>query len=382
MPLRINSDPVGFSAPVGSSLQHQQVSQPILDYEMICKQSSLSALSPNVGSVGTSLRSDHDGSGFSMPDVFSRSDESNMKVTESESDSVVHSVDSRHKNLIQNVLADWKKDISREPDHGVPTWGSSEIWWNNGLRVELNNPQARSKFNTQTEKQRVTGEYNSVDLSSNKDRKDSGKNTILDSDDAQTIPVMDQQILQPTQESETKSLDVLDVRDEAVAETKIGTISNVINTNKQSPTIYSMSTKDSSTCIAVSVMSNGKQKDSKSQTVEEFVPEVSAKKFNSKLGNAEFLNDKHGNDVHEELKRVREQLVEAKIKLNEKEEQLDKTQKMVEALKRVIFLDSSVKKKDSPKKQEQSTKDNDVSNRCQSCIQILKKLESCEKCMM
>jgi len=217
---------------------------------------------------------------------------------------------------------------------------------------------------------------------------------MVDGGDEQTILVQNQEILQETQESGTKSLDVLDVRDEAVAETKVGTISNVINTNNSSPTNSSISTKDIDTHISVSVMSCGKQKDGKSQTVEEFVPEATAKIFNSDISNAvfleethgngvaKFLEETHGNGVHEELKRVREQLAEAKIKLEGKEEQLDKIQKMLEALKRVIFLDRSVNKKDCPKKEEQSTKDEDFSNRCPSCIQILKNLESCEKCMM
>jgi len=386
MTLRINSDPEAFSTSYGSSLEDPQVPQSILGYEMIRNQSCFSAVSPYVGSVGRSLRSDHDGSGFSMQDVISRSDESTMKVTESENDSVVPTVNSCHRNLIQSVLADWKKDISREPDHAL-TWASSEIWCNNGLQVGLNNSQARSQFSTQSEKLRITGEYDSVDLSCNKNRTDCRENTILDDGDGQTIPVQDQQILEPTEDSETKSLDVLDVRYEAVAGTKVGTTSNVINTRNLSPTISSMSTKDSSsTHISVSEISSGKQKDGKSQTVVRYVPEATAKKLNSELINAEFLEETHGNGVREELKKVLEQLAEAKIKLNEKEELLnekeellDKSQKMVEALKRVIFLDSSVKK-DCPKKQEQSTKDK--SKRCPSCIQILKNLESCEKCMM
>jgi len=161
MPLRWSSDPAEFSAFLGSSQELSQVPQSIGDYEMIRNKSC----SPNVGSVGLSQRSDYDGSGFSMPDVFSRSDESTMKVTESENDSVMPSVESRQRRLIHSVLAEWNKDISTKPDHGLPTWGSSEIWWNNGLRAELNNSQARSQFSTQSEKLRVTSEYDSVDMS-------------------------------------------------------------------------------------------------------------------------------------------------------------------------------------------------------------------------
>jgi len=248
----------------------------------------------------------------------------------------------------------------------------------------LNTPQARSLLCTQSEKQDVPGKYDSIDLPYNKDKIHCGKNTILDVGDEQAIPVQDQQNVQPTQESQAKSPNVLNARDETAAETKVGTISNVINTNNRSPTSSSGSTNGSSTHISVSTMSSGKQQDGKAQTVEGFVPEAAARKFNSNWSNAKFLEETEteGNDVHEELKRMREQLAEAKIKLDKKEEQLDKTQKMVEALKRVIFLDSSVKKKDYPKKHEQSTKGEDVGNRCPSCIQILKNLESCEKCMM
>jgi len=380
MILRRNSEPVGYSASFVSSLEHSQVPQSLDDYELMLNQSCLNTIAPHVGSVGLSMRSDQDGSGFSIADGFSRSDGSSMKVTESENDSVVPALDSR---LIQSVIADWKKDISREPEHDLPTWCSSEVWWNNGFRVELNNPQARSLL-SQSEKQEVQDTYDSVDLSCNKDKKDCGENTILDARDDQAILVQDQLFVQPTQQSQTKRLDVLNVRDEAASEAKVGTISNVINTNNRSPTTSSVSTNSSSIHESVSTMSSGKQQDGKAQTVEGFVPEATAREFKSNLSNADFLEETgtKGNDVHEELKRMREQLAEAKIKLNEKEEQLDKTQKMVDALKRVIFLDSSVKKKVSPKKHEQSIKGEDVSDRCPSCIQILKDLESCEKCMM
>merc|ERR550517_1953940 len=237
---------------------------------------------------------------------------------------------------------------------------------------------------SQSKKQEVPGTYDSVDLPFSKETKDCGENITLDVGDEQAIPVQDQQFVQPTQESQTKSLDVLNVCDEAAAQTKVVTISNVINTNNRSPATSSVSTNGSSTHISVSTMSSGKRQDGKAQTVEGFVPETTARKLNSHWVNTEFLEEAEtkGNDVHEELKRMREQLAEANIKLDEKEEQLDKSQKMVEALKRVIFLDSSVMKKDCPKKHQQSTEGEDRSNRCPSCIQILKKLESCERCMM
>jgi len=128
MPLRRNSEPVGYSASFGSSQEHSQFPQSLDDYEWMLNQSSLNTIAPQVGSVGLSMRSDQDGSGFSMAEGFSRSDESSMRVTESENDSVVPALESRHRSLIQSVIADWKKDISREPDHGLSTWCSSEVW--------------------------------------------------------------------------------------------------------------------------------------------------------------------------------------------------------------------------------------------------------------
>jgi len=378
LPLRMNSDPAGYSTSFGSSLEHSRMSQSINDFELIRNQSYLSAIAPHVRSVGLSLKSDQDGSGFSMADVFSRSDESTMKVTDSENDSLMPSLNGNYRGLIQSVIADWKKDIYREPEHGVPICNSSE---DNELRAEMNNPKARTLLSTQGEKQELKNEYDSVDLPSSRDNRYCEENTMSDIGDEQTVPVQDQQ---PTQKTQTNP-DVLEGRDKAVADRKVEKVSNGINTKSLTPTITSTLTKDSNISISESVMSNRKQKDGRAQTDEGFVPEFKAKKLNSlELSNAKFLDEigTKGNEVNEELKRVREQLAEAKVKLDEKAEQLDKTQKMVEALKKVIFLDSLVKKKFCQKKNEQSTRGEDVSNRCPSCIQIMKNLESCKECMM
>merc|ERR550517_1857495 len=139
---------------------------------------------------------------------------------------------------------------------------------------------------SQSKKQEVPGTYDSVDLPFSKETKDCGENITLDVGDEQAIPVQDQQFVQPTQESQTKSLDVLNVCDEAAAQTKVVTISNVINTNNRSPATSSVSTISSSTHISVSTMSSGKHQDGKAQTVEGFVPEAAARKLKSNWSNA------------------------------------------------------------------------------------------------
>jgi len=379
MPLRMNSDPAGYSTSFGS-LEDSRVSQSMDDFQLIRNQTYLSAIAPHVGSVGLSLKSDQDGSGFSMADVFNRSDESTMKVTESENGSVMPSLNGNYRGLIQSDLTDWKKGIYREPEHGVPKCNSSEDKW---LHAEMNNPEARTLLSTQIEKQELTGEYGSVDLPISRDKRFCEENTMADVGDGQTGPVH-HQALQLTWKTQTKP-DVLEGRDKAVADTKVETVSNGINTKSPTRTITSTLSEDCNISISESAMSNRKQKDGKAHTVEGFVPEFTAKKLNSlEMSNAKLLDEieTKGNDVHAELIRAREQLAEAKVKLDQKAEQLDKTQKMVEALKKVIFLDSLVKKKFCPKKNELSTRREDVSIRCPSCIQILKNLESCEECVM
>jgi len=374
MALRRNSDPM-YSASFG---EHPEVSQSIDDFGLINNQSSLSTIAPNIGSMG--LRSDQDGSGFSIAEVFSRSDES-MKLTESEKDSLMPSLADRRRSLIPSFIADWNKDISRAPEPGLPLWGSSEVWFNQGLSVELNNPEAVSQVNTKSEKIAATSGYNnSIELLGNEEKKDRWKTTVVDVGDRQTLSVQDQQTLQQTPETLTKTSDVLDVHNVAVADTTDETITSVIITDKPSPIISYTSLKDSNAQVSVATVPSEKQQEVKVQTVEGFGSETNSVESSNSESPVEIEGQE--NDVRGELKRVREQLAEAKAQLDEKEEELENTRKMVEALKKVIFLDSSVKKNCRSKKNEQFAIGEDVSNRCPKCIQILNNLESCKECMI
>lgn len=373
--LRMNSDPICSA----SSGEHPEVSQSMDDFRSIHNQSSLSSIAPNIGSMG--LRSDQDGSGFSMPEVFSRSDESSMKLTESDKDSLMPSVADRRRSLIQDFIADWNKDISRAPDPGLPLWGSSEVWFNKGLSVELNNLEAVSQVTTKSEKKAGTiGYNNSIELFGNEEKKDRWKTTVVDGGDTQTLSVQDQPSLQQTQETLTKTSDVLDVHKLAVVDTTVETITGVIIADEPSPITRYTSMKDRNAQVSVSTVASEKQQEIKVQTVEGFGSETNSVELSNSESPVE--NEGQENDVREELKRVREQLAEAKAQLDEKEEELENAQKMVEALKKVIFLDSSVKKNCRPEKNEQFAKGEDVSNRCPKCIQILNNLESCKECMI
>jgi len=357
--LRMNSDPM-YTATFGSSLQNPEVSQSMRDFGLIHNQSSLSPI-------------DQDRSGFSMADVFNRSDKSSMMVTESEKDSL------HRRSLSQSVLDDWKKRISRIPDSGLPLWGSSEVWWNNGLRTDVDNPDAGLPLNTQSEEQAVPIGYNGVELLDNGEKKDLWKTTLSDCGDKQTVLVQDQQALQHTQETPTKSPDALDVL-VPVANTSVETISSVIITDNQARNITSTSMKDSSVHVTESSMPSEKQQDRKVQNEEGFVSEANSVESSNSKSLIEVATQENG--VHEELKRVREQLAETKEKLNSKEEELEDAQKMVDALKKVIFLDSSVNKKLCPEKTERGAKGADISKRCPKCIQILNNLDSCKECLM
>jgi len=372
MPMRMRSDPIRYSTSFGSSIWHSQGSQSMESFDSI-NQSYFSAIAPH---VGLSVQADQDWSEFSMPDVFSRSDESTMKVTKSENDRGMSSLDGSPRSLIEQsalaAIANWRKDISSELGHSPPTWSPSNVRVSSGSRVELNNRGAR-----QSEKQELTAEYNSVNPPC---IKVGGENTILDTGNGQTLPVQDKLILQPTQETQTSA----DLREEVVEDMKVETLPNVINNNNRSPSITSTSTRDSSTHLSISTMSNGKQKEGKAQTAEGLVPENTAKKINFVArSNAEYLEEieTEGNDVNEELTRVIQQLAKAKLKLHKKEEQLDKTRKIVKELKKA-FLDSLTNKKFCPNKSEQNIEGEDFSNRCPNCIQKLKNFESCEECML
>jgi len=268
MPLRMKSDPIRYSPSFGSSIWHSQGSQSMKNFELR-NQSYFSAVAPHVGSGGLNLKADQDWSEFSIPDVFSRSDENTMKVTKSENGRGMPPLDRSQRSLIEQsalaAIANWRKDISRELGHRPPTWRPSNAWANSGSRVELNNRGAR-----QSEKQELTDEYKSVDPPCI----DVGENTFLDTGDGQALPVQDKQILQPTQETQTSP----DVREEVVEDMKVEILSNVINNSNRSPSISSTSTRDSSTHLSISTMASGKQKDGNAQTVEGLVPEITAKK--------------------------------------------------------------------------------------------------------
>lgn len=370
MALRTNSDPM-YSGSFGSSIEHPEMSQSMDSFGLLLNQSSLSSIAPHI----------EDGSGFSMGDVFSRSDESLMKLTESGKDSFMPSVAAQRRSLPQSFIGDWKKDISMASDPGLPLWGSSEVWWNNGLSVQLKNPVEESQLNTQSEKQVDKSGYDDVELFSNEEKKDSWETTVVDDGDGQALSVQDQQTLQHTQETLTQTPDVLNVNNVGAAETTVESTSSVNITNNPLPIITSTSMKDTNAHVLVSTVPSEKQQEVKVRAVRGFVSGGNSVESSNSQSLVEIQVQE--NDVHEELKKVRDELAEAKEKLNEKEEELENTQKMVEALKKVIFLDSSVKKKFCrPKTNEQGAKVEDVSNRCPNCIQILNNLESCKECMM
>jgi len=526
MPLRTNSDPNGYSGYL-NPLYRPRMSQTMDDFQLVPNLSSWSSVTPRTGNVGQ--RSDQDSSGFSMADVLSRSNESLMKMTESEKEScsVMLPLVGRRNSLVENCI--------------TPRGGSSEAWCDGGLHVvpwardagSVTNPLSEKQavtrqnnsidplssevnrlvVNTPSEKQEllsaydgvsqpkgftmnqpsekqvvtsgndagdlpgyeakrpltkigkkevVTGGYNSVDppcreekgslpnrlsekqsftgrydnvtlsgseakesimstlsekhggtkgyndgdLPCTEKKKYCGETTIVNSRDGDTLSLQNQQTIQPAQETQAESPDVVDAHDVAGTKTTVETSTNVINTNL-SPTITSTSTTDNSayiselnaintmnrsptisstlikdrnvhTSISVSTMSSVSQEDVKDQTIEVIVPEASVKTSNSlAFVKTEARVKTQVNDVQEDLKIVREQLAEAKTELDEKREELDKTKKIVEHLRSILFLESSFKTKSCPKNYQEE----DLSSRCPKCIQILKNVESCEVCM-
>jgi len=370
--LRRNSDPVGYSGYLGPpQLDHPRMTHSLDDFELVANQSSLRSVSPQSGFGGQ--RSDFDGTGFDMGDIFSPSDESLLKVTESEKDSspmMVPLLDGRRKSLIRNSSV-WK-EIAPESDPGVSSWGSSsDVWrsWDKGLRVELTNQEVplASKLNGKPEE---TSEIVGVDFTSKE--KDCVDTIINEGEEGEAKPVQDQPTVQPIQETQTKSSEVPET---VAGGTMPGSSPDVMG--QPSPTVTSISTKDStSSHISISTTSSGTQDVVKAQTVEASLLEVTkltSKIVESSKTESRLEIQRQENDVQEELERVREQLAKAKATLAEKEQQLDKTQKIVQRLKEVIILENV---------EEHSTKGVDVRNRCANCIQILKNLESCEECVM
>jgi len=376
MPIRSTSDPIGYSASFGLSLEHSKPSKSMDDFQLI-NHSSLSSITPNLGSMG--LRSDEDRSGISMLDLYSRSDESSMKVTESEKDGsfLMPSLDDLCKSPIQSAIAGWKKDISREPEADLPPWGSSKVWWDNGLRVELSNLEVGSLTNTQSEKQTVTSGSECSDPS-NDDKKENGAITREIGSEGERLPVQDQHTLKCAEEAQIKSSNVSDVRDVSGASTTVEIISNFINTINSSSTITSTCNEGYDAHLSESTMSRGKEEDVKTPTVKGFVPEATIKTPNSaelSKTEAQIEIEAQESEVYEELKSVRKQLAEAQTKLDAKEKELDTSHKMVEALKKVIFLGSAVKKEVLFEKCEQSTKTEIICNKFPNTPTNLKKLK-------
>merc|ERR1719193_2843739 len=77
--MRRNSDPVGYTAHLGPpELDHPRLTHALDDFDLVANQSSLRSVSPQFRFGGQ--RSDL----FDMGEILSRSDESSLKVTESE----------------------------------------------------------------------------------------------------------------------------------------------------------------------------------------------------------------------------------------------------------------------------------------------------------
>jgi len=329
--LRRNSDPVGYSGYLGpSQLGHPRMRHSLDDFELVANQSSLHSVSPQSGYGGQ--RSDFDGNGIDMGDVFSPSDESLLKVTESEQDSspMVPPLGGRRNSLIQSNSSVWN-EIAPESDQGVPSWGSSSDIWRSldtRLHVEVTIPKVQ-QMNKRNGKPEENSGIGGVDFTSSE--KDCFDTTINEGEEGRARPVQDQLTVQPIQETQTKSSEV--------PESGTGEKVTRFTPRQRSPRATKISTKDTtSSHISESTTSSGTQE-----------------------------------NVQEELERMRELLATANATLVEKEEQLEKTQKIVQRLKEVIVLENV---------DEHSTKGVDVRNRCANCIQILKNLKSCEECVM
>jgi len=206
--LRRNSDPVGYTDYMRpQQLDHPRLTHSLDDFELGANQSSLRSISPQSGFGRQS--SDFDGSGFDMRDLFSPTDESLLKVTESEKDSspMVPSLDGRRKSLIQINGSVWK-EIAAESDPGVPSWGnSSNVWrsWDKGSRVELSNPEVplTNKLNVKPEAEEKSG-IDGVDFTSREN--DCVDTKINEGEEGEAKPVQDQPTVQvqPSQENDVQ----------------------------------------------------------------------------------------------------------------------------------------------------------------------------------
>jgi len=370
--MRRNSDPVGYSANLGPpQYDHPRLTHALDDLDLLANPSSFRSVFPQFRFEGQ--RSDFDGNSFDMGDIYSRSDESMLRVTELEKDkSPMLSLDGRRKSLIQNNSSVWK-EIAPESDPGVATWrSSSDVWrsWDTGL--ELTNPEV-PLTNKLKEKPGDNSGIEGVDSTSKEDC------TINEREERDRKPVQNQSTVQPVQETQTESSEVPDSagdRKEGVCRPNMMSI--------PSPTVTSTSIKDgTSSQISESTTSSGTQEDVKAEIVDVSLLEVikSASKP-AESTKTESSLEIQVNDVQEELERMREELADAKVKLVEKEQQLDNTQKIVQRLKDVMWLESAVKQKFCQGQDEHNTKGVVVRNRCANCIQILENLKSCEECVM
>jgi len=371
MAMRWNSEPVtgGYNGNIPPYSRMNSLD----DFNLVHSRSSFSSLSPQFGFGG---QRSSDGSGFDMADIPYRSDESLMKVTESERDSspVVPSLDGRRKSLIQADSFVWK-EISRESDPGVPTWGnSSDMWraWDNELREESKKDEVASAINVDAEGK----EHSQQDQQTDQPAQATGSRTSRE-----VLNCEDKNGFEEKEDTKTESPD-----GEVVASnTDVGHASNVINTGNPSSPISSKSTKESST-TSESTLCSGIEEQVEPQNIEGVTPkpaDITSKPAETRKTESQINKQVWDeNNVQEELKRLREQLAEAKKKLVAKDEELYISQKTVQHLKNVICLESTLNKRFSKKKDGDSTRGEDVRNRCANCIQILKNMESCEECVM
>jgi len=343
--VRSNSYPAEYLA---APLEHFRMGHSLDDFDLGRNHSPLRSQLLQFGFQGQITP---DGSEFGMVD-FNYSDESLMKVMESEKDSnpVVPPLDGRRKSVTETD-GPVRKESVREYFSGEPIYeNSSDVRRSpeNRLRQEIVNPD-----------------------------KDSVESAINVDAEEEQQPVQDQQTVWPSKETKTEIPD-----GEVVAVgTEDKSASNVINTGKQS-THISLSTKAnlSSNTTELTMYSEIK-KHVKTQNIEGLMCGLAKIKLKpAETSSSESQSDTQKCDVEEELKRTQKRLAETTAKLVQKKEELDITQKQVQKLKDYIILEN--KKSDCQKQNENSTKGENVRNRCATCIQIFKNLESCEMCVI
>jgi len=178
-PLRTNSVPDRYSG-YFKSLERTQMGQSMDDFDLVPNHSSWSSVTPRTGFVG--LRSDQESSGFSMTDVFSRSNESLMRMTESEKQcrslmlplcgrrSSVESSVTPRESLPESLWDTGLHAASRATQAGLVMNPPSEKQAVNSEHIDidpLSREVNRLAMNTPVEKQGLTRGYNAVDLTDN-----------------------------------------------------------------------------------------------------------------------------------------------------------------------------------------------------------------------